>query len=320
LTQSGRFGQFNWTPGNYGTQITNDPGQGVWVAWGADSAPGVTGAWARVYSGAANLGWWGALGDCNITPAIPFGPPTINTVGTDNGPVLANFGTWARYQSPTPGLPVVVEVPTPSNGGNCLGWNPNNCVNSLVGIKNLIWKNNKGLWQNRLSGSFQPWQTLSLPIRNASNTILGLLISATNLQVYIVSGSYNSTTGVVTLILKNAQQALTTGFIFTVSGVGGTGSVASVNVINAAAIVGTSDTTLEYTIANDLTLTINSNTGFVQQGTSNQFIIVNPSYAANINLGDWFWANVTRHRLHRVPPEPVQRRIRAGEQHQRAGD
>jgi hypothetical protein len=56
LTQSGRFGQFNWTTGNYGTQITNDPGQGVWVALGADSAPEVTGAWSRVYSGAVNLG------------------------------------------------------------------------------------------------------------------------------------------------------------------------------------------------------------------------------------------------------------------------
>lgn len=97
-------------------------------------------------------------------------------------------------------LPVVVEVPTPSNGGNCFGWNPNNCVNSLVGIKKLIWRNDKGLWQNTLSGSFQPWQTLSLPIPIRNASILSSLISATNLQVCIVSGSYNFTTGVVTLI------------------------------------------------------------------------------------------------------------------------
>ena len=96
-------------------------------------------------------------------------------------------------------LPVVVEVPTPSNGENCFGWNPNNCVNSLVGIKKLIWRNDKGLWQNTLSGSFQPWQTLSLPIPIRNASILSSLISATNLQVCIVSGSYNFTTGVVTL-------------------------------------------------------------------------------------------------------------------------
>ena len=51
ISQGGRAGTFIWTAGNYETQVANDPGQGIFIAWSGDSAPGATGAWIRQYSG-----------------------------------------------------------------------------------------------------------------------------------------------------------------------------------------------------------------------------------------------------------------------------
>jgi hypothetical protein len=267
----------------------------------------------------ANLAWWGAVGDCNITPAIPFGVPTINTVGTDNGPALANFGTWARYQSLTLGAPVVWEMPPYSNGGNAFGWNPNNCVNCMVGIKKLIYKGNRAYWQNTLTGSYQPWQTLSLPIRNASDTILSSLIATTNLQVYVTAASYNSASGVVTLTLKNGQQDLTTGSIFTVTGLTGTG-VAPLNVSNAAAIAGSSGTNLEYQVATGLgSLTIATTNAYVQQGNNNTIVLINPAFAANINVGDPIMACSLDTNYTGYPPNPYKCRTSHGHRRNRTG-
>ena len=88
LTQSWLFGQFNWTTGSFSTQVTNDPGQGVYIAPGSDTT-GASGAWVRQYSGAVNLAWFGLVsGAFNDTPTIAA-----------NSAALTNFAIWARYQS-----------------------------------------------------------------------------------------------------------------------------------------------------------------------------------------------------------------------------
>ena len=73
--------------GNYEAAIANDPGQGQWVAWGADSAPGATGAWERQWpTSVADAGWWGVVGDAQFgvpVPPVPFRPLTPIS-GTDN--------------------------------------------------------------------------------------------------------------------------------------------------------------------------------------------------------------------------------------------
>ena len=88
LTQSWLFGQFNWTTGTFSTQVTNDPGQGVYIAPGSDTT-GASGAWVRQYSGAVNLAWFGLVsGAFNDAPTIAA-----------NSAALTNFAIWARYQS-----------------------------------------------------------------------------------------------------------------------------------------------------------------------------------------------------------------------------
>ena len=88
LTQSWLFGQFNWTTGSFSTQVTNDPGQGVYIAPGSDTT-GASGAWVRQYSGAVNLAWFGLVsGAFNDAPTIAA-----------NSAALTNFAIWARYQS-----------------------------------------------------------------------------------------------------------------------------------------------------------------------------------------------------------------------------
>ena len=74
----------------------------------------------------------------------------------------------------------------------------------------------------------------------------------------ISSGTYNSTTGLVTLTLA-ATQNLSPGDTVTVSSATGTGSFASINGTFQAG-TGTVGTTLTYTIATSLTLTISGGT------------------------------------------------------------
>lgn len=58
------MGLFEWQTGDQSANVTADPGAGVWVTPTAD-ATGATGAWKRIWSGPANLRWWGAVGDAS---------------------------------------------------------------------------------------------------------------------------------------------------------------------------------------------------------------------------------------------------------------
>ena len=80
VTDPIRGGTFIWSSANLSTPVTNDPGQGIWVA--PSSAPtGASGAWIRQFTDAFDLQFWGAIGDGT----------------TDSSLALANFGVFGRY-------------------------------------------------------------------------------------------------------------------------------------------------------------------------------------------------------------------------------
>lgn len=88
----------------------------------------------------------------------------------------------------------------------------------------------------------------------ASVTSSGTTATATLPSTTIASGTYNATTGLVTLTLAAGITA-TPGVAVVVSGATGTGSFASINGSFVAG-VGSTGTTLTYTIATGLTMTI----------------------------------------------------------------
>ena len=61
LTESGRAGTFVFRSGNYSTQITADTLEGIYVK--ATDTTSSAGSWVRVYTGPANVKWFGAMGD-----------------------------------------------------------------------------------------------------------------------------------------------------------------------------------------------------------------------------------------------------------------
>lgn len=61
LTETGREGTFAWKTGDYSTQITADTQEGIYVK--ATAIASTAGAWVRVYTGSANVKWFGATGD-----------------------------------------------------------------------------------------------------------------------------------------------------------------------------------------------------------------------------------------------------------------
>ena len=52
-----RGGMFIWRSGDQSTQVTNDPGEGVWVPPSSDTT-GASGAWERLVGTAARAEWW----------------------------------------------------------------------------------------------------------------------------------------------------------------------------------------------------------------------------------------------------------------------
>lgn len=71
LTESGRDGVFVWSGADLSTQVTNDPGQGIYVP--PSSAPtGASGAWVRKFSGPIFPWWFGAVGDGTTSDQTAF--------------------------------------------------------------------------------------------------------------------------------------------------------------------------------------------------------------------------------------------------------
>lgn len=62
IVEAKRGGHFVWDSSDLSTEVTSDPGEGVYVA--PDSDPtGANGAYRRIYIGAASVGWFGVVGD-----------------------------------------------------------------------------------------------------------------------------------------------------------------------------------------------------------------------------------------------------------------
>lgn len=82
LDDGGRSGAFRWRPGDQSASVAADPESGLTVAPNSGMS-GASGAWERVFSGAASLLWWGAAGDC-----------TGVGVGTDDSAALQAAFDW----------------------------------------------------------------------------------------------------------------------------------------------------------------------------------------------------------------------------------
>lgn len=107
----------------------------------------------------------------------------------------------------------------------------------------------------------------SLPLASVSQT--GGVATATLAATTISSGTYNGTTGLVTLTLASNIKLLP-GASVTVSATTGTGSHASIEG-TFTAIVGTSGATLEYTVATSLTMTITGGNVQANVGQANGY-------------------------------------------------
>lgn len=57
---NGRMGLFVWMTGNFSTQVDADPQEGLFIASSLPGRGKTVGAWVRIFSGAPNVGMWGA--------------------------------------------------------------------------------------------------------------------------------------------------------------------------------------------------------------------------------------------------------------------
>ncbi|WP_155936688.1 hypothetical protein [Mesorhizobium ciceri] len=88
LTEANRQGRFNWTSGNFSTQVSADTLEGVYVK--ATAIASSSGAWVRSYEGSAMARFWGATGDGTTDDAA-----AINAGLTVIGPVLLENKVYA---------------------------------------------------------------------------------------------------------------------------------------------------------------------------------------------------------------------------------
>ena len=107
---------------------------------------------------------------------------------------------------------------------------------------------------------------LAAPVTLASVSWSGGVATATVANTTIVAGSYNSTTGLVTLTLT-ATVHLLPGMLVYVSGATGTGSYASINGEFTCG-TGTTGTTLTYSVATGLTMTITGGAVYATHGVT----------------------------------------------------
>ena len=222
LTAALRFGLFTWNSANLATAVTNDPGQGMWVAPASDTT-GASGAWVRQTAGRFSIGWWGAVGDALFNapfPPVPWATATVSNSPTDNGPALANFGVFARYWCMTLGLSLSMYTPPPTGQGYV--FNGQNCVYWLFGLTDLDWDNGGVYWQNIYSGTTstygEPWSVTVTPLQltqvSTSRLVFQWLINQTTVGAYGFSMTPNNGSNLIpagSLIVNNSYDIFTAG-------------------------------------------------------------------------------------------------------------
>jgi hypothetical protein len=92
LTAAGREGMFVFSTANLSTQVTNDPGQGIYVA-PSSATSGASGAWVRRYSGPLNVKWFGAVGDL----VMAANGLSVTSNGTDDKTAIQRAINYASY-------------------------------------------------------------------------------------------------------------------------------------------------------------------------------------------------------------------------------
>ncbi len=95
----GGGGMFRFVSGDQSTSVTNDPGEGVWLAPDSDDT-GASGAWKRIFTGAANLRWWGATGDASTddTTAVQNAFNWMEQVAQDETDTRTLFVPLGKYK------------------------------------------------------------------------------------------------------------------------------------------------------------------------------------------------------------------------------
>lgn len=219
LASSPNAGFFAWEVGNYEPQISNDPGQGIYVAWSSDSAPGATGAWVRNWNGTCDWAWWGVIADATFTQGADW--TTTAASGTDNYNALVNWQIWARYQSSL-GLPVRVKLGGAGPTG-AIGWSQQNVTPGapgglywVSGIQNLDIDFGGCTMQNLTSGA--PG-VAAFPIAALSPTLTSYLIQQTTpgvSSVTLVTPSQGSNLSVGQWVLVASCDVQHLGFPFNV--------------------------------------------------------------------------------------------------------
>ncbi len=147
VTDPLRGGTFVWSTLNRSTDVTNDPGQGVYVA-PASATTGASGAWVRQYTGPASLAWFGAVGDGT----------------TDNSVAFAKFGVYGRYIALLRGG---IEIFVPPGSYN---WDDNLAQSWLVNLGKMTFHAADTVWTNTQSGAGWPFPTFFKGIFDGTGT------------------------------------------------------------------------------------------------------------------------------------------------------
>lgn len=174
LTEAGREGLFVWTLGNFTTQATSDPRQGIYVT--SSVLPITTGAWVRVNNGYFNVKWFGAKGD-GITDDTTSFQAAINIVGS-GGRIIMPVGNYqVGALNATNKRDFIVEGEGASSKLTVIGQDGSGNWFDIVGSDGLVFQNfsvlsNGGVVPNILF----PWLA-----SNASGSLTSLIFN----NVYI---------------------------------------------------------------------------------------------------------------------------------------
>ena len=265
--------------------------------------PATASIWPALSSGALAAVW--SMDYCSSNPAYIFALSDGQYGSNNSSPSYSNNygapGSWTLFESTAPQAKMT--------GGNIACATPDNIFMTSSSVVSSGGSPQQPYYTTNFTTS-RTWSPVVLPgvfnadtissgTYNASTGAVSLTVSTggtgsvgslfrlynltgTVTPVSISSGSYNSGTGLVTLTMSSSALSGSTGYTIVVSGVTGTGSVASVNGTFSSGVTA-SGSTITYTIAQSLTLTISSSTGSVSPSVTSLTTtsLNNPSTSAN---------------------------------------